>query len=200
MKKKNLLYIVAFILVIAILAVGVSLAYFTDQKSVQNTFTVGNVEIGLTETEWNADAEHVVLPGSEFNKNPVVTNTGSESAWIRMNVTVSDYDVFAAAVPAGSDLGEIFVGHDGTKWTLAGTPKVDTTANTVTYSYFWNVPLASGASTDALFTSVKIPTYFTPATMYALDDEFTVSVTADAIQELGFTAPAAAFAAFDAQA
>lgn len=48
--KKKLTAIFLCVALVAIAVVGASLAYFTDTKSAQNTFTVGNVEIQLLES------------------------------------------------------------------------------------------------------------------------------------------------------
>lgn len=48
--KKNLTAIFLCVALVAIAVVGASLAYFTDTKSAENTFTVGNVKIELLES------------------------------------------------------------------------------------------------------------------------------------------------------
>lgn len=50
MTKKKILVLALTIAMVAILAVGGSLAYLTDTKSAKNTFTVGNVKIELLES------------------------------------------------------------------------------------------------------------------------------------------------------
>lgn len=210
MKKK----ITALALVVAILAIAIiggTLAYFTDTKTATNTFTVGNVKIKLDEKDPNGTAEKPrtetgatydsVTPGVAYAKDPTVTNTGNNDAWIRVNVTLSNAAAFKAAAAAHgvTDLATVFDGHDETKWTLAGIKDTsdDTTKNTLTYSYYYNSVLAKDASTGPLFTTVTVPASFTTAEMKAIGN-FTITVTADAIQEEGFTEAAAAFAAFDA--
>lgn len=206
MKKK----ITALALVVAILAIAIiggTLAYFTDTKTATNTFTVGNVKIKLDEqnpgtnerTETGA-AYTSVTPGVAYAKDPTVTNTGNNDAWIRVNVTLSNAAAFkaAAAKHGVTDLATVFGGHDETKWTLAGIKDTsdDTTKNTLTYSYYYKTVLAQGASTGPLFTTVTVPKSFTTADMEAIGN-FTITVTADAIQKESFDTAAAAFAAFD---
>ena len=60
MNKRRILAIAMSLCIVAILAVGASLAYFTDTDSKTNTFTVGNVSITLN--EMNAD-------GTDFTQN-----------------------------------------------------------------------------------------------------------------------------------
>lgn len=204
MKKK----ITALALVVAILAIAIiggTLAYFTDTKTATNTFTVGNVQIKLDEQKPGTNERTTtgvqytsVTPGVAYAKDPTVTNIGNNDAWVRVNVTLSNATAFKAAAAAHgvTDLANVFGGHDEAKWTRAGI-KEDTSKNTLTYSYYYKTVLAKDASTGALFTTVTVPASFTTAEMEAIGN-FTITVTADAIQKEGFDTPAAAFTAFDA--
>ena len=51
MTKKKILVLALTIAMVAILAVGGSLAYLTDKESKTNVFTVGNVQIELLESQ-----------------------------------------------------------------------------------------------------------------------------------------------------
>ena len=53
MTKKKILVLALTIAMVAILAVGGSLAYLTDTKSATNTFTIGNVHIALLESQYH---------------------------------------------------------------------------------------------------------------------------------------------------
>ena len=53
MKKKSILMAAIAVMLVAVLVVGGTLAYFTDTKSATNTFTMGNVKITLDETNVN---------------------------------------------------------------------------------------------------------------------------------------------------
>lgn len=113
MKKK----IISLCLVIALVATaiaGATLAYFTDTTEVnKNTFTVGDVDIKLdeTNTDANPDDEDApardtqntytnVYPGQTVVKDPMVTfEKDSRDCYVRMLVTV-DYDKLVAAFPS----------------------------------------------------------------------------------------------------
>ena len=202
MDKRRVLVLALAVCLTAILAIGGTLAYFTDQDSATNTFTMGaGVSIDLF--EHNADGKEVdertysdVVPGVAYDKDPTVRNTGSSDAWIRVNVTLTRYSVFKAAAKEYSvtDLSTIFGGHDESKWTRAG---ITEGTDSITYSYYYNASVAPGASTVPLFTSVKIPGAFTGSDLEDLSS-FEIRVTADAIQRDPFTSAAEAFAAFDA--
>ena len=53
MTKKKILVLALTIAMVAILAVGGSLAYLTDTKTATNTFTIGNVKIELLESQYH---------------------------------------------------------------------------------------------------------------------------------------------------
>lgn len=55
MKKLNLRKVAIAGALIAILAVGSAVAFFTDRDNKVNQFTVGNISIQLQEPNWNAD-------------------------------------------------------------------------------------------------------------------------------------------------
>lgn len=181
MKKKIIsLCLVAALVVVAI--AGTSLAYFTDKDAKTNTFTLGNVDIELNEKNWAAPT--AAVPDVEYAKDPVVANIGENDAWIRVDVTLSDAAAFTAAAAKHqiTDLATIFAGHDETKWTLAGEPVYNNKNDTLTYSYYYNTVLAVDESTEPLFTSVTIPAVFDNDDMKEIGADFTIDVTAHAIQ------------------
>lgn len=209
MNKKKILVLAVSVCLVAILAIGGTLAYFTDDDEVKNTFTMGGVEIDLFETDEDGEREQVglsyagVVPGIAYDKDPTVENKGSLDAWVRVNVTLTKYSIFEAAARKHgvTKLDTIFDDFDDSKWTLAKAPVVDSTANTVTYSYYYNEALIAGSTTGSttvpLFTSVTIPAAFTGDDLNGLTG-FEIIVTADAIQKDPFTNAADAFKAFDA--
>ena len=194
MKKKIIsLCLVAALAVVAI--AGTSLAYFTDKDAKTNTFTLGNVDIELNEENWEEPI--AAVPDVKYDKDPVVTNIGENDAWIRVDVTLSDAEAFTAAAEKHNitDLATIFADHDEEKWTLAGEPVYDKEADTLTYSYYYNTILEDGESTEALFTSVTIPAVFDNDDMKKIGADFTIDVTAHAIQTAdSYSTVAGAFA------
>ncbi len=82
----------------AVAIAGASLAYFTDEKAADNTFTVGNVKIELTEPSWNngtdlggfeVEAEDL-YPGEAVAKDPTVKNVGANPAFVRIKVDMAE--------------------------------------------------------------------------------------------------------------
>ena len=200
MKKKILS--VCLVVAIAVLAIaGASLAYFTDNEEATNTFTFGKVDIELTEDHWVAP--EYAVPGVAYEKDPVVTNIGKNDAWIKVDVTLSDAEAFMAAADnyGITDLSTIFTFVDDfdDDWTLADTV-LDEAEDTLTYSYYYNELLATEADTGALFTAVTIPKQFNNAEMAEVGNDFTVTITAHAMQDAGFENVAAAFAEYIVEA
>lgn len=111
MKKKTILVAAIAVMLVAALVVGGTLAYFTDTKSADNTFTVGNVKINLIEQERGENGLQDFTPkkalypivgsaqgekdeyGMPIAKNYVdkiinVQNTGKSDAYVRVYVAV----------------------------------------------------------------------------------------------------------------
>jgi predicted ribosomally synthesized peptide with SipW-like signal peptide len=87
MKKKTLALVLALTLLVAGV-VGGTLAWLTDQTAeVKNTFTVGDINIGLTETT----TDYKMVPGNTIAKDPTVTvKANSEACWLFVKVTESE--------------------------------------------------------------------------------------------------------------
>ena len=86
MKKKTLALVLALTLLVAGV-VGGTLAWLTDRTAeVKNTFTVGDINIGLTET----NRDYKMVPGNKLDKDPtVIVKAESEACWLFVKVTES---------------------------------------------------------------------------------------------------------------
>lgn len=104
MTKKKILVLALALAMAAILAVGGSLAYFTDTASQTNTFTAGSVKIDLIEQEKLAgealkpykDGDKTLMPGTSTDGNAVskivtVKNTGKSDAWVWVELEIPKY-------------------------------------------------------------------------------------------------------------
>ena len=101
--RKPLIAGIALALVAA-LGVGATLAWLTDEESVTNTFTVGNVDIDLWEHDYvpetgeldmgkevKANADYKMVPGTVLPKDPTVTiEGGSEDCWLFVKAEKTD--------------------------------------------------------------------------------------------------------------
>lgn len=91
--KKKLTTVLAIVLVVALSVAG-TYAYLTDKTGpVVNTFTVGNVNIDLTES---TGGFYKMVPGTTINKDPMVTvKANSEDCWLFVKVEKSaNFDSF----------------------------------------------------------------------------------------------------------
>lgn len=201
--KKKITALCLCIAMVAIAIVGASLAYFTDTKTAANTFTLGNVKIALDEADINGGESRVtsnsytVMPGAEYPKDPIVHNTGANSAYIRGKVTVADWTAELAKYFPDyqgelKDSLTLLVKSLNTGWTVESA-SADANGN-VTFVLKYADVLAKGASTPAMFNTVTIPTAIKNG-----DDFGTITVVAEAIQSDSFNSWDKAFEAYDAQ-
>ena len=111
MKKKTIVWVIAIAL-IATACVGVTIAYLVaSSPTVVNTFTVGDVNITLTETTGD---DYPILPGATLDKDPNVTvKADSDACWLFVRITegptFDDYMAYAIAdgwtpLSSGSDV------------------------------------------------------------------------------------------------
>lgn len=189
MKKRTTL-IVAAVALGALLTVGGTLAWFTDTETATNVITTGNVDITLTEVaptpeknvdSWTATANDKggvsygnILPGEVISKDPTVTNTGANPAYVRVKATVTPIEEL--------DLTGIVYKKDG---------KIVTPDNGYFYCETIMQPNASGYTP---FDSVEFPD--TWDNDYA-DATITITVTAEAIQAENLGDNVTAKTAFD---
>lgn len=214
-KKKIVSLCLAAVLVVMAIA-GATVAYFTDTKTAKNTFTMGNVQIKLDETNVNdpegdrvSSNEYNVYPGAVVTKDPIVHNTGKNGAYIRATVNVSNWmNLVGAYYP---DFKETFpndgykaalnllVGTLGEGWSVVGVEAGDVfTIGQFDAKFIlkYDGVLAAGADTTAMFQTVTIPAGIDNANADSFDE---VKVVAQAIQADGFDTWEAAFAAYDAK-
>lgn len=113
--KRSVITTVLAVTVVAAIAVGSSIAYFTSSDDVTNTFTMGDIEINLTEDEWNDETDGKnMLPGDTLYKNPVVTAIEGDS-YMRIKVELIDSEsgeVITDAARAAKILGTLYYSPD----------------------------------------------------------------------------------------
>ena len=87
MKKKQLAVGMAACTLIGAMTIGGTMAYLTDHEETENVFTIGKVQVDLTEPDWpgnESNEVHSLIPNQEIPKNPQVTNTGDTDAIVFM--------------------------------------------------------------------------------------------------------------------
>ena len=110
-KSKALLLTLCAVLLIAASVLG-TMAYLTSTAKVENTFTVGKVEIKLDETDvTNPNGPRVkansykLMPGTTYTKDPTVTvKAGSEESYVRMKVTFNNAAALMEMLPSADNL------------------------------------------------------------------------------------------------
>lgn len=87
-RNRRIAMTVALVLVVALVSVGGTIAWLTDKtEAVTNTFTVGNIDIELDESD---DLDLKMVPGHTITKDPKVTVVAdSEDCWLFVKVEKS---------------------------------------------------------------------------------------------------------------
>ena len=98
MNKRKIMMVALSLCMVAILAVGGSLAYLMDTDAQTNVFTVGNVTIDLYEDFGDNDGIEKLIPAvgsaqdgtlqNGVKKEVYVENTGSENAYVRVHIAI----------------------------------------------------------------------------------------------------------------
>lgn len=176
---KVLVMTLALMLVVG-LSVGGTLAWLTAKtNSVVNTFTVGDINIDLTETE----RTYKIIPGVDLAKDPKVTvKKDSEACWLFVKVVEANWPKATEA--------------DGTRKVnyaiAAGWNLVDGTTDV----YYREV---AASTADQVFdvlanNQVTVSKTLTKTEANAITVAPTLTFTAYAIQKDGFATAAAAWA------
>lgn len=210
---KQLLIAALCVVMLAAATISGTVAYLTDTASVVNTFTVGSVDITLSEEDVDPTGtpidgaarvtgnEYHLVPGKTYVKDPTLTVVkGSEECYVRLLVTVNEIAALNA-IADGAFLPENYVqGWDREVWQCVKIG--DTVDDTITYEfrYFETVSAFDAAEDvvlDALFDSFTVPADMTKAELASISD-LTVTVVGHAIQAAGFDSADAAWSAFSA--
>lgn len=94
-KNKKMAAAAIGMLLITAAGTGVTLGYLNAAESVVNTFTVGDLKLGLQEPEWEpseGDGQNI-FPGYSVYKNPTIKNitpgkNGEQMCYVRMCISV----------------------------------------------------------------------------------------------------------------
>ena len=124
-KKKNIVIAIA---TVCVLVIGASFAYFVDHSKVTNSFTVGDIEVEVSEPNWNPEEGKDITPNKIIKKDPLVTNTGVNDAYAFISVKVPKADV--TTVTANGTLNEkkvqdLFTYTVNNNWKLIKTNAAD---------------------------------------------------------------------------
>jgi predicted ribosomally synthesized peptide with SipW-like signal peptide len=197
MKKKIFAAAIAVCLIAAAIT-GATIAYFTDNASVDNTFTIGEVTIKLDESKVTVVDNRAVVsttervstnqdygylyPGQTLTKDPTITNTGSEKAFVAAKVTISTTaDITDATLTLVKDLlsGGMLLSGSGATCVSA----LDNGDYVIYILYHGEM---SKDQQITMFTTLSIPSSYGNTEM-ALLKGLKIDVDAYAVQSAGFT-------------
>ena len=146
--RKKLIAGAVVAICLSLLAYSTS-AYFTARGTATNVITSGNIQIQLQETakingqeiSFDASQEKInVVPAQTVSKIVKVKNTGDNAAYVR--ISVAKAIELAEGVQEEPDVSLITLDFDDENWTAKDG------------FYYYNEPLAPGATTEALFNNV----------------------------------------------
>ncbi len=211
LSKRKVLVVALAVCLVAILSIG-TLAWFNYTDEVTNKFMVADSDqdgapdfaIDVKESATDEDGNKVdadgdeeydltdtgntytaIAPGDLIFKDPVVTNTGDYSQWVRVNLLISkdfaDQIAQEQGVEAENiDMEILLPGFDSTMW---DDSEFDDAVYTDYYIYAYYYVNELGADESiSVFTGVQIPEAFTQEDMVYGTDGFQIIVKADAIQ------------------
>lgn len=157
MNKKRLATTIITLTLALCLTVGGSIAYLTDAERTTNHFTVGKVDIDLTEPNWEEEENQELQAGVTIKKDPTLTNTGINDAYVYLEVQIPMADVITAGQD-GTRLNngaathqQLFTFQADSSWTLISQEELN---QKMVYTYSYNQILAPNESTTALFNTV----------------------------------------------
>lgn len=180
-KSKALLLTLCAVLLVTASMLG-TMAYLTDNKTVTNTFTVGQVQITLDEEDTDnstpgadrdkANAYHL-LPGHTYTKDPIVhVNSTSEDCYLFVKVANEIAEIEGETTVAAQMAAKGWVAVDGVTGVYVYTQS--------------NAPaVVEGDSNVTVFDNFTISGTVDNATLATYNNK-TITVTAYAIQADGF--------------
>ena len=181
--KKNTVKIMTLAGILCLASVGGVSAYLTDYEKVSNEFTVGKVDIELKEPEWKPEQNKKIEPSKVIHKDPQITNTGTNDAFVYMEVSIPMANVEAAAENGerlGKKVQELFYFEAKDSWMQLS---VQNTESRRTYTYAYTKILKPQETSEALFDTVKFlnliegqldgQTFEIPVRAYAIQTSYT---------------------------
>lgn len=156
---KKILCLALAVALVAVISVGLTVAYLTDRDSKANVFTIGDVDIVLNESFGQGTA---LVPGVDIEKVPTITNIGKNTAWVWAHVAIpaaldSEY-AYNNVVHFNYDKNS--VGTDMWSWMKKDQPGWNMFTTTIegmeynVYTVVYQKPLTVGATTESLLAKV----------------------------------------------
>ncbi len=164
MRKKRIIAILAVATALAVftgISAGVATAYLsTSPGKVTNIITAGEIEIELKEDRWIPDGYDSVYPGQIIEKNPVITNTGKNSAHVFLKVRIPVRNIAVVSKDGRKTekkARELFSFEaDTADWELISRERE---SDNMVYVYAYKTVLDPELSTTPIFDSVTMINY-----------------------------------------
>ncbi len=148
---------------VAMLMVSGASAYFTDNETKANTWTVGSVDLELVEDAYDnaPDERENITPNKTLSKDPLIKNTGSNDAFVFMKFTIPTANVKVASDDGSnvtSGIQELFTYSIDPAWVQVNMRETED-GNTYVYAYGTSSAckeLNPNQSTPVIFQNSKI--------------------------------------------
>ena len=198
--KKKVLVGALVVSLAAIISMG-TIAWFSAQDKVENTFKIVSSEdeehdptfavdvwekVPGNDKEQSGHTYDELQPGDTCDKDVNVENTGNVAQYQRVTVTVTEGAAWRSmlsmepSTTSVPDLDSIVVGLNTGFWKVTGT-RYDPDADAFVYTLYGNSDVEPDA-VNQVFTAVKIPDDVTKEIAQSFDGDFTVKIVADAVQ------------------
>ena len=201
MTKKRIFVAALAVCLVAIISMG-TLAWFSDSDSVENKFMIADSDDDTADDIFSIDVwedtpdgiadqdgytYEDILPGDSLKKVVFVKNTGAYDQYVRVIVTISDAKAWLAAIPAGTTpeaaATSIFKGLDLSMWDhIYNNLSENPNATELVYVLYYKDVLKAGDAAINVFNSIEIPESMTREQAAAFDNEFSITVKAQAVQ------------------
>lgn len=172
-------------------AIAGTLAYFTSETEVKtNTFTVGDVEVKLTEPVWDAtgktEAEDLV-PGRTVHKDPSVSvSADSVPSYVGIVVTM-DEDLYNLSNWNDSNEKPVIIFDElNAGWSRSNLTVEGELEGQVKILFTYATPITSETGAVTLFDTIKFEEAIDNNTLVNVGENFDINVQAYAVQAEGF--------------
>lgn len=174
---KKLAMAVAACALVGAMSLAGTMAYLSDSEGATNTFTVGKVQVDLTEPNYpgnDSESTKNLVPNQEISKDPKVTNTGTNDAIVFATVEVPVKNVTVVAADGtkgekgatelfwfkqGSDAKGSFANNfNSTDWLQLTAKEThgEADGDTTTYVFAYKTAVSKDAQTETLFDKVQL--------------------------------------------
>lgn len=141
---KKFIALLLTVVLTASVAIGGTVAYFSDTETKTNTFTMGNVNIELEET---FEEGATLVPGVQVPKEVYIKNTGTMDAWVWFTMTFpAAYET--AVYFQGNYEPFLYIGYPGATWDAY--PSMNTTNDT--WHHYYSEDVENGVTMRETFT------------------------------------------------